>query len=63
VRIGPGRGVVLSKHPFPRPALPNRTCAFPRIRLSASSCRWAMRRLPPLGSTAWGSVRPGSDSG
>jgi hypothetical protein len=29
VGIGPGRGVVLSGGPFPRPAPLNRTCAFP----------------------------------
>ena len=63
VRIGPGRSVVLSDGLFPRPALPNRTCVFPRIRLSTSPTRSAMRRLPPLGSTASGSARPDSGSG
>jgi hypothetical protein len=38
VSVGPRRGVALASDPFPRPALPNRTCEFPRIRLSTSSC-------------------------
>jgi hypothetical protein len=42
VGVGPGRGVTVSGGPFPRPAPPNRTCAFPRIRLSTSPCRRAM---------------------
>jgi hypothetical protein len=42
VGIGPGRGAALSGGPFPRPAPPNRTCVFPRIRLSTGSCRWFM---------------------
>jgi hypothetical protein len=39
VGIGPRRGAAVSGGPFPRSAPPNRTCAFPRIRLSAGSCR------------------------
>ncbi len=35
VGVDPGRGVGLSAGPFPRAALRNRTCALPRIRLSA----------------------------
>jgi hypothetical protein len=36
VGIGPGRGATLSSRPSPRSALPNPTCAFPRVRLSTS---------------------------
>jgi hypothetical protein len=46
VGIGPGRAVGLSPGAFPRPAPPNRTCAFPRIRLSTGPCRTIMRRCP-----------------
>jgi hypothetical protein len=38
VSVGPGRSVSLSAGLVPRPALPNRTCEFPRIRLSTSPC-------------------------
>jgi hypothetical protein len=37
--VEPGRGTAVSGGPFPRPALPNRTCEFPRIRLSARARR------------------------
>jgi hypothetical protein len=39
VGVGPGRSVALSGGLFPRPAPPNRTCEFPRIRLSTGLCR------------------------
>jgi hypothetical protein len=62
--VGPGRSASLSVGLVPRPALPNRTCEFPRIRLSTSPCRLA-RRLPRrrvASSTASRSVRPDSDT-
>ena len=40
VRVGPERGCRPFGWSSPRSALPNRTCEFPRIRLSTSSCRW-----------------------
>jgi type I restriction enzyme M protein len=39
VGVGPGRSTDLSVGLFPRPAPPNRTCDFHRIRLSTSPCR------------------------
>ncbi|CAN5901375.1 hypothetical protein BH23ACT5_BH23ACT5_12310 [soil metagenome] len=39
VGIGPERGDRVSTVPFLRPAPPNRTCGFRRIRLSTGSCR------------------------
>ena len=62
VGIGPGRRADLSVGWFPRPAPPNRTCDFHRIRLSTGPCHWITRRLPPPAATAKGSLLPGSDS-
>jgi hypothetical protein len=64
VGIGSGRGGGLSTGPFPRPAPPNRTCAFPRIRLSTHPSRFVMRRPSRrLGTTATESWFPGSGIG
>ena len=63
VSVGPKRELRLPAGSFLRSALPNRTCEFPRIRLSTSSCRSATRRLcRRTSSTAWGYVFPGSDT-
>ena len=42
IGIGPRRGAAVSDGPLPRPAPPTRAWAFPRIRLSAGSCRGFM---------------------
>src|SRR5438876_5758699 len=59
--VGSGRGVRLSAGPSPRPAPPNRTCVFSRIRLSTGPCRWVRPRSAPWRSTrGWECDPPGS---
>ena len=63
VEVGPGRGALFRRSVSPaRP--PNRTCAFPRIRLSTGSCRLVTRRFRSwCCSTARRCSSPGSGSG